>query len=207
MCPPMSEHIQPLIDRIRAEGLKKAEAERDALLEKARAEAEQIRAKAEADAKALIERAEAEAEAAAARGTAALKQAVRDNLLQFRAELLRQLETLARQAAAGALAGGPLVSELISGLVRSRGATGGFTIEAGSELAAKLETLLPALLRELGADGGADIRMNPRSGEGFTLQFKDSAAVIDLSDEAIAGWLAAYLRPELAELLKTPEGS
>jgi len=197
----MIEHIQPLLDRIRTEGLKKAEAEREVLLERARAEADKIRADAEADAASLREKAEADADAATARGTAALQQAARDGLLQFRAELLRQVEAAAKTAAASALSADSLVSDLIRELVKTRSASGKIHVEAGSELAAKLENLLPALLQELGGGNGTEIRMNPRSGAGFRLKFGADAAVADLSDESIADWLAAYLRPELAQLL------
>jgi len=197
----MSEHIQPLLDRIRTEGLKKAEDEREVLLERARAEADTIRAEAAELAKSLREKAEADAAATLARGTAALQQAARDGLLQFRAELLRQVESAAQTAAAAALSADSLVTDLIRELLKTRNTSGKVTVEAGSELAKKLDSLLPALLKELGNGTGADIRMNPRSGAGFKLKFDRDAAVTDLSDEAIADWLAAYLRPELAKLL------
>ena len=198
----MSEHIQPLLERIRTEGLKKAEAERDALLDQARAEAGRIREAAEAEAKALREAAEKDAESTKARGSAALDQAARDTLLKFRSELNRQVELAAKAAAGASMQSDELVSELLKDLIHTRGVSGKISVEADSETAKRLETLLPALLRDLGAGEGSDIVINPRAGKGFKLKFAESAAVVDVTDEAVADWLGTFLRPDLAKRLQ-----
>ena len=197
----MSEHIQPLLDRIHSEGLKKAEADRDALLEQARAEAQRIREKAEQEADALRKQAETDAEAAKTRGQTALEQSARDTLLQFRAELNRQLQVVARAAAKETLSAPDLVAALLKDIVANNAASGKLTIEAGPELGKSLENLLPALLKEAGAKDGAEIVLNPRTGSGFKLRYADSTAVADFTDEAVAEWLSATLRPELAKRL------
>jgi vacuolar-type H+-ATPase subunit E/Vma4 len=202
----MTEHIQPLLDRIQSEGLKKAEAEREALLEQARAEAGQLRAAAEKEAEALRAKAESDAEASLARGRTSLEQAARDTLLQFRSELNRQLETLARSAAAATLSSADQVAPLLGKLLESGKGNGKGLVETSPDLAKDLEPLLPALLKELGSEQGAELVLNPRTGAGFTLRFEDSAAVADVTDEAVAAWLSTHLRPELAALLKSQAG-
>ncbi len=197
----MSEHIQPLLDRIHSEGLKKAEAERDALLEQARAEAQRIREKAEQEAEALRKQAETDAAASIARGQTALEQSARDTLLQFRAELNRQVEVAARTAAKETLSAPELIGTLLKEIVSGRGASGKLVLEAGPELADTLEKLLPALLKEAGSGEGSEIVLNPRTGAGFKLRLADSAAVTDFTDESVAAWLSATLRPELAKHL------
>lgn len=202
----MSEHIQPLLDRIRAEGLKKAEAEKEALLESARAEADKILENARKEADGIREKAEKDAEALQARGAAALEQAARDTLLQFRSELTRQAGATAQAAASAALESDALLHDLLRDLVSAREASGAITLEANGETGERLKNLLPALLRDLGKDDGFDVVLNPRAGGGFKLKFADSSAVFDLTGEAVAGWLSAWLRPELAEILKKSAG-
>jgi V/A-type H+-transporting ATPase subunit E len=197
----MTEHIQPLLDRIHTEGLKKAESQRDALLEQARADARRIREEAEAQAASLRKQAETDAEATRARGQTALEQAARDTLLQFRAELNRQLQVAAETAAQKTLSAPELVAGLLKDIVAKNASAGKLSIETGPELGKALETLLPALLKEAGANDGADIVLNPKASAGFKLRFADSAAVADFTDEAVATWLSATLRPELAKTL------
>ncbi|MCC5843806.1 MAG: hypothetical protein JJU05_06090 [Verrucomicrobia bacterium] len=197
----MSEHIQPLLDRIHSEGLKKAEADRDALLHQARDEAKRIREKAEEDAASIRKKAETDAEATRARGQTALEQSARDTLLQFRAELNRQLKVAAETAAKETLSAPELIASLLKDIVAKNASACKLTIETGPELGKSLENLLPALLKEAGADDGADIVLNPKASAGFKLRFADSAAVADFTDEAVATWLSATLRPELAKTL------
>lgn len=197
----MSEHIQPLLDRIHSEGLKKAEADRDALLQQARDEAKRIREKAEEDAASIRKKAETDAEATRARGQTALEQSARDTLLQFRAELNRQLKVAAETAAKETLSAPELIASLLKDIVAKNASACKLTIETGPELGKSLENLLPALLKEAGADDGADIVLNPKASAGFKLRFADSAAVADFTDEAVATWLSATLRPELAKTL------
>jgi F0F1-type ATP synthase membrane subunit b/b' len=198
----MSEHIQPLLDRIRTEGIQQAEAERDRLLEQAREEARNIRETAETEARNIRSQAEADAETSRARGEAALAQASRDTLLQFRAELGRQLELLAKQAAGASLSSPDLVADILREQIRSAAPGAKLTLEAGSALAKTLESLLPALLKELGSSRETELVLNPRAGAGFKLSFSGSAAVADISDDAVATWLGALLRPELARHLR-----
>jgi hypothetical protein len=199
-----TEDIQPLLERIHREGLRKAEEERDALLAKAKAEAARLRADAEIEALTLRQAARADAEAATARGKAALEQAARDVLLRLRAELGRQVQVAARTALRAPLAAPELVAGLLRGLVAARGPSGEVTVMAGSDLHKGLQTLLPSLLRDLGRDDGVHLEMNPKLESGFQLRFGSEPGLHDFSDEAVSAWLASHLRPELAALLAPP---
>ncbi len=200
-----TEDIQPLLDRIHREGLRKAEAERDALLAAAKTEAARLRAEAESDALTLRQAARAEAEAATARGKAALDQAARDVLLRLRSELGRQVQAAARTALRAPLASPELVADLLRALIAARGPNGAVTVLAGSELRQGLQKLLPGLLRELGHGEGIHIEMNPKLESGFQLRFGEEPGLHDFSDEAVASWLGVHLRPELAALLTFPD--
>lgn len=198
----MSEHIQPLLERIQSEGLKKAEAERESLLTEAQSKADAILADSRKQAKDIVEKAEAEAEANLKRGTTALEQAARDLLLRLRTEIGRQLNLAAQQAASAPLSSEELIKELLPELVK-RG-SGDVTVVAADPLAEKLKALLPALLKD--ADKQGTVIMNPKTGAGFQLRFEDSPEGIDFTAESVADWISAGLRPELAELLR-PETS
>lgn len=194
----MSEHIQPLLERIQNEGLKKAEAVQDQILAEAKARAEQIIADAKAEAGRLIDQAHRQAEATHSQGQTALTQAARDLLLQLRSEMLRQVNVAAEKAAAASLSSQELLSTILPELIKQ--ASGALKLEAGSDSAEKLQALLPALLKEAGREG--TVVMNPKSGAGFSLRFSNSPEALDFSSQAVADWLSQYLRPELAALLR-----
>ncbi|MDA3873772.1 MAG: hypothetical protein PF795_07405 [Kiritimatiellae bacterium] len=194
----MSEHIQPLLERIHSEGLKKAEAERKTLLADAQSKADALLADARKQAEDIVKKAEAEAEANLKRGTTALEQAARDLLLRLRTEIGRQLKLAAQQAASAPLASEELIKELLPVLAK-RG-SGSVQVVASDPLAEKLKALLPALLKD--ADKQGKVIMNPKTGAGFQLRFEDSPEGIDFTAESVAEWISDWLRPELAELLR-----
>jgi vacuolar-type H+-ATPase subunit E/Vma4 len=198
----MSEHIQPLLERIQSEGLKKAESEREEILNQARTDAASIIEKATQEAEAIRAAAEADAEATQKRSLATLEQSARDVLLRLRTEMNHQLRVAAEKAASAPLSSADVVAGLIKELISSRKTSGTITVETHPGLGAELEALLPALLKDAGAN---DVRivMNPKSGAGFQLRFSDSAEGIDVSAEAVAEWLGALVRPELTALLKS----
>ena len=198
----MSDVIQPLLDRIHTEGLKKAEQDRDTLLQEAQQKAAQIIASAEQDAENIRKNAEADAEASISRGTTALEQAARDVLLRLRTEIARQVKVAGEAAAAKTLSSEDVVKELIVGLVNAQKNTGTVRLEANPELGEALKKALPALLSDA---EGSEITLNPKLHSGFQLSFGESAAGIDLTDTAVAEWLSTHLRKEIADLLSTAE--
>jgi cell division septum initiation protein DivIVA len=202
----MSDVIQPLLDRIHSEGLQKAEEEKAAILKEAHAKAEDIVAKATSEADRIREEAEREADATRARGITALEQAARDVLLRLRTEIARQVKLAARSTASATLSSSDIVAGIITDLVNAQVSTGKVEIEAHPELAEKLKQALPALLKDAGSSAEADIIMNPKTQSGFTLRLDESAEGLDLTDTAVAEWISAGLRKDIADLL-TPATS
>ncbi|MDF3128310.1 hypothetical protein P0Y35_03790 [Kiritimatiellaeota bacterium B1221] len=194
----MTDTIQPLLERIQNEGLKKSEAQRDQILADAKTKAESILSDARQQAEKIIADAEKQAETSIARGQTALEQASRDLLLKLRTEMARQLNVAAEKAAASALSSEELISQVIPVLAAS--GSGKVSVEAGENLAGKLKDLLPALLKDAGR--GSEVVMNPKTGAGFSLHFGESAEAIDFTSQAVADWLSQNLRPELAALLR-----
>lgn len=197
----MSEHIQPLLERIQSEGLAKAESERESILEEARAEADRLVETAKRDADTIRTQAEQDAESTRKRGEATLEQAARDLQLRLRTEISRQLRLAAETAAASSLSSAERVAGLIKDLVAARAEGASITVQTNEKLGANLKPLLPALLRDAGAEGG-EVVMNPKTGAGFHLTFSDSPEGVDVTAGAVADWLSAMLRPELTALLQ-----
>lgn len=196
----MSDAIQPLLERIHTEGLKKAEAERDNLLSEAQAKADQILAEAQKKAEEIRSQAEKDAEASLQRGTTALEQAARDVLLRLRTEIARQVNVAAQKASSATLSSQDVVAGLIVDLVKAQASTGSVQIEAHPELGEHLQNALPALLKDAGSSAEATVIMNPKTQSGFTLRFGESAEGIDCTENAVAEWLSSGLRKELADL-------
>jgi V/A-type H+-transporting ATPase subunit E len=202
----MSEHIQPLLERIQSEGLQKAEAERETILDQARNEAEGILQSARNEADDIRQKATAEAAASLQRGQATLEQAARDLLLRLRTEMHRQVQIAAEKAASATLSSEEAVAALLKERIQHQDASTHITVETNPALGEKLKPLLPALLQEAGVAGG-EVVMHPKAGAGFELRFSDSTAGVDISAEAVAEWLSSLIRPELAALLKPEAGN
>lgn len=199
----MADELQALLDRIHEDGLKKAEAERQALLDKASDEAKRLIAEAKAEAERLRHEAEQSAALLQAKGEQSLRQAARDVLLSLRGELSRRVVAVARAGTVDALAG-PALADLIATLVQRFVETGGreqrlevlLSPEQQAALAAGLEKALAADLRK-------HVELSPVAGlkGGFRLKIAGEDVVYDFTDEALAEALSTFLSPKLAALV------
>ena len=174
----MSENIQPLLDRIRSEGVKKAEHERDQLLSDARAEAQALLTKAEEEIAGQRKQMLEDVSHQEHRQRAAMEQAARDLVLRTRSELNRLLQAAAGHAATASLSSVEVISSLLLHLIQAQ-SEGNVTIEAGSQLHAELQTLLPLLLQDVGRGEGTVLQMNPALESGFRLNFDDQPGSLD----------------------------
>lgn len=199
----MADELQALLDRIQEDGLKKAEAERQALLDKASDEAKRIVSEAKAEAERRRHEAEESAALLQAKGEQSLRQAARDVLLSLRGELQRRVVAVARAGVVEALAGPPL-AELLAALVRGFVEAGGherrFEVLLNPE---QQEALSATLEKALSADLRKHVELSPVAGlkGGFRLKFADDDVLYDFTDEALAEALATFLSPKLAALV------
>jgi V/A-type H+-transporting ATPase subunit E len=99
----MADELQSLLEKINSEGVKKAEAERENIVNAAKAEAERIVDAAKAEAENIVSAAKAESEALHDRAESALEQAARDTILRLKMELVERLCEAIDGAAAQAL--------------------------------------------------------------------------------------------------------
>ena len=200
----MSEELQSLLEKINAEGVRKAEAEREAILEKARSEAEALVAEAKRQASEATARAEAEAAALRSRAESAIRQAARDLVLELKHELESRLNAAVAGAAKTALTP-ELMAEIVRALAErfSADPEGELTVLAAvrdtaaldaalrGALAASLKTK-PVVLADAGISGGVEVKV-----QGDELYF-------DFSLEALTEVLAAYVGGKVAEIFAAP---
>ena len=198
----MTEDLQQLLDRIRREGVEKAETEAKAIVEAARKEAAETLAKAKTEAEGLRKEAEKDAKAFAQRAEQQVRQAVRDVNLQVAQDLENQVVNLLGDDVKGALADRGNVAKWVSQAVDAYLAGGekGIEVELGGK-AAECAGELRAQLRAKAADG-VRVEGSPAFPEGFTIRLAGGRVEQCFTAEAVTDALARLLRPQIAELLK-----
>jgi V/A-type H+-transporting ATPase subunit E len=203
----MDIQVGELIERIKHEGV--AEAERRAAAIVARAEAKAAAIVKEAEKTAARVAAEGRDKAAAdeRNGRASLELAGRDLVLKLREEIRKTFEAVVRRETAAAFSAETLRSAL-PGLIKSwrEASSDDLVLLVPPDQAAGIE----AFLRDkLAADlrGGLEIRPLPGLRAGFRLSEKSGSVYYDFSAEAVAGLLAQFLQPRLAEIMKHAAGA
>lgn len=198
----MDVQLKELIEKVKSEGVEKAEAEAQVLLSDARKKAANLIAEAEAKALAVVAQAESAAARWEASGRDALKQASRDMLLALEKKILSLFQAAAREGVDAALVPS-LVEKLALELARAWAAKGDAGVEVilGGEDAKKLgEALRSSLAKTL--KGGVEIVPSDRFTKGVRVAGKGSSLTVDLSASALAELLADSLQPALAEILR-----
>ena len=199
----MSEELQSLLDKIKSDGIGKAEAEAKAIVDAAKKEAADIRAKAEAAAEKSREQSKREAADFAARAEATVRQAMRDVKLQLASDLQAQVSDFIAAGVKGALADEGAVSAWISKAVDGYLAQGekGIAVALGGD-AAKMASAVKAALAAKAANGGIAVEASPAFPNGFTIKLDGGRVEQCFTADAISDALGRLLRPELAALMR-----
>lgn len=193
----MAEELQSLLDKIHNEGIKKAEAARDAMLAEARQNADEILRRAREEADAIRKKAEQDRDALEKRAESAIRQAARDIVLALREELKRRLEKIVKTNIDGALTP-DFMARLIAEVVRSvkndptRAAEAtAINIMVAPATLSELETALRAsLAADLAA--GTELFPNQAAGRGFKISTAGNQVFFDFSDAALTEMISAY---------------
>ncbi len=201
----MAEELQSLLDRIQRDGVDKATAEREQILATARQEAAAMVRQAEEKAAEMRRQAEADATLMENRAKAAVQQAARDILLALRAELQRRLQAVVLACTGEALTpermGELIVTMQRAYLERHGNDDAPLDILLGAKDLENLEALCRGAL-------GKDLKAQPHLtlgndvGAGLKLGRQGEDLFVDVTDEAIADLVCAYVGPRLAALLK-----
>ena len=198
----MTEDLQQLLDRIRREGVEKAQAEAKAIVDAARKEAADITAKAKADADALRKDAEKDAKAFEARAEQQVRQAVRDVNLQVAQDLEKVVMSLLNKDVKAAMSDGATLTQWISQAVSAylKGGEKEIEVELGGSAAAQVAALQKEL-RDAAAEG-VKVTGSAAFPEGFTIRLAGGRVEQCFTADAVTDALARLLRPQVAALLK-----
>ena len=198
----MADELQSLLEKINAEGVKKAEAEREKIVGEAKAEAGNIVGAAKAEAESIVKAAEAESKAMRERAESAMRQAARDTVLKLKSELEARLTAAVADATAQALD-----PKLMAEIVRMLAAK--FVADPDEEVtvrcAVKDRDALDAALRNALA---ASLKNSPKvladsaMAGGLELGTDNGRLYFDFSLEALGEVVGAYAGEHVAALFR-----
>lgn len=200
--PPAVENLDGLIQKIRQEGVERAQREADALIAAARRQAAEIVQAAESRAAQLIREAEERRQQDATALRQAQERAARDWLLAVRAELHGLLRRLIQRECSAALAGpalGELIRQVAVAWMRHNGAKDLELLLNERDARALGDSFIARLQAEL--DAGVSVQPHPDIRAGFQIGGRGESMRLDFTDAALAESLAAYLNPRFAVVL------
>ena len=201
----MAEELQSLLEKIQREGIEKAAAERDKMLEDARQQAEMIVAEAQKKAEAARAAAAQEAEAMQKRAENAIRQAARDILLEHNSELKQRVENITRNRLDEALSAdfmASLVADIAKAVLNdpAKGSAGTLEVMAAP---AKCEELVQKLSAAVGADMVSRISVFPNSaaGRGLKISVDGDQVFFDFSDAALTEMVCEYAGSKVSAVI------
>lgn len=198
----MAENLKNLIDKINQEGIKTAQDHALKIEQEAQDSARQIMESAKKQAQELLAQAKNEIRLMEEKNNALMRQAARDLLLSLRAEIENLLgriivtqisKVLSPQELAG------LIAQLAKSACQEKNEK--VVVVLKKEDREALESVFLAKLKE---EIKKDIVLKPSADimAGFTISFDGGKSHFDFSDKALAEYIAVYLKPRLAEILK-----
>lgn len=198
----MDVQLAELIDKIKAEGVGKAEQEAQAILDKAQNEASDIVEKAKSEAEKIVADGKREVAGNKAASEDALKQASRDLILSVQTRLTKLFDTIVAEATEAAYSP-DVVSQAVLSIVQewAKSGTTDVAVLVPESRRDSVEQALRAKLAEQVRSGVA-VEGVPGLRSGFRVGEKDGNAYFDFSAEGVADALAEYLNPRLTELMK-----
>ena len=198
----MAEELQPLLEQIRKEGVEKAEAQAAEIIAQAKARAAQTVREAETKAKELVIKAQADAAIYTERSTATLEQAARDLLITVGQGIGNIIADIIAESVDSALKTDVLEQMMIK-MAQSCAENHGETrieLLVSKNDQDELVKFFAQKYREKMIHG-IELHVDNEILKGFRVSFADDHVYLDFTSEAIAGALAAFLRPKLAEIV------
>ncbi len=198
----MSGDLQHLIERIRNEGVKAAEAEAEEIVAAARNRAGAIVREAEDQALALLAKAEEDAKIFTERSRTTLVQAARDLLLSVSQGVENIMSELVAEASREAL-DSDCVKRMLQNLTQNCDLTEGkvdMSVLVSPEQEKELVHFFAELYKQRMAKG-IELHASGDILKGFRIAYKNEAVFLDFTEEAVAEALSSLLRPHLAEIV------
>ncbi len=196
----MNDQLQELLGKVYEEGVAKANAEAQKVLEHANSEAVRILSAAKAQAEALVQEAEKQAANLKTNTEGDLKIAANHSLSVLKQEITDLVLTRSVDAGSKAsFADAAFVQELIKAALSAWKESSG-QITLSSALKGKLEDAFIGSLNQLFA-GKLHVEFSPQIKAGFTIAPLDGSFKLSFTDEDFANLFKHYLRPRTAKIL------
>ncbi len=189
----MSEDLQGLLEKINRDGVEKANAAAEQILNDAKAKAAEIVKAAKADADKAKADADKAAQDYAARAAETVAQAARDTILKIEGAVTTLLNNLLIRDVNAALADEKTLTALTADALK--GLTGAVELAVPPQLA-------KALQAQLAAQKNITVVMDETLGTGFSVRLDNGRVEHTFTGKVVAEELAKRLRPDLAALLK-----
>lgn len=202
----MEMQLQELIEKIKQDGVKTAEAEAEAILKSANEKAEKIIADAKVEAEKLVLNAKQQNERTVKSGEDAIRQAGRNLLISFRESVTKELEAILNNGVLEAYSPKnltDLIIKVVEAWSKNTEASDISIILNSNDLKEVEGTLLSALKEKMLQ--GVTLKANDNFDGGFRIAVNQGQAYYDFSAEAVVEMLSAYLSPKVSALLKEAE--
>jgi len=199
----MADELQPLIERLRREGVEKAEDEAEQILASAREKAAGIVREAEDKRKRILEQAKQEAETYTERSRKTLEQAARDILISVSHGIENIMSDLVAETVEEAMDLETVQEMLVRVVDRCAEKSGDVRWEVlvSQEDRDKLIHFFADLYKQRMASG-IQLKADNDVLKGFKISFAEDHVYLDFTSQAVAESLSALLRPHLAEIVK-----
>ncbi len=200
----MEVKLESLIEKIKQEGVDKAEMTSKGIIEKAKSEADSIIAEAKKKADKLTADARNKADQFQKNAELAIQHAARDSRLLLHKEFTSLFDRVFKQEVAETLEPAflkELIVKIVDGWIKSSSAK----IDLNKKDLDQLERLLFSGVRK---DLKKTITLKPSSGisHGFRIGLKGEDVYYDFSDESIAEMLSLFLNQRLIAILERKDG-
>ena len=182
----MEIQLQELIDQIKNDGVKAAEAEAASILESAKAEAEKIISDAKAEAEKTMLEAKAQNERFVRAGEDSIRQAGRNLLISFRESVAKELNVIVGKNVKDALSSDALSQLILTAVenwTKDTEAEDISVLVGRGELASLEAGLLAGLKERMCA--GVTLKASDDFEGGFRISVQDGQAYYDYSAEAV----------------------
>lgn len=196
----MAEEIKDLIAKIKSEGIKAAQDKSSAMELAAQGAADKIIKDAKNSADKIIKDALREAESIKSSTEALLKQSGRDMLLSLKREIGVMLNRVIKNNLRACLAPEEML-KIISSLIKANTQKDDIVVSLKEE---DLKKIQKGLFAELGEDMKKRLILKPSDeiSAGFSISYDSGKSLFDFSEQALAEYISAYLKPELNSILK-----
>ncbi len=199
----MAEDLQHLLDTIKKDGVEKAQAEADNIVNDAKAKAAEIVEEARREAASIREDAEKDADQSAERGKRALKQAARDVIISVERGVEKVLERTINQTVEESLTPEDvkgILAKAIDQYMQESCAGGRCDLFLSEDDEKALASFFAQKIHELGKSG-ITVHTDNRISSGFRISLKEDHVYFDFSGAAVAEELNRHLQPNLRAIV------